>query len=283
MKFLGKFVFGLLVMLAGINVFLYSYVDMTGGYLLKYGNEAIEEGSDLFFRSIYGYYSEDYLIDEEITGDYEFRLWVFVGSNTTENHLRVQIENQDGLALPDNYFIRLTLPEDETVDIYFQDTKSELWHASSINLKALLANQDAYIDILDFQLIESKQVTTGEETETVETILYDYSGTLLLSKDNMDVILLTKTNSEAQMLALGYIKGIEHDFFKEFQYILWRNAGIFIVVVGLITYLLFFRKCGYNTHSVTNAKEPVIRENLNTRVIEDIKSVDETENNKQEK
>lgn len=283
MKFLGKFVFGLLVMLAGLNVFLYSYVDMTGGYLLKYGNEAIEEGSDLFFRSIYGYYSEDYLIDEEITGDYEFRLWVFVGSNTTENHLRVQIENQDGLALPDNYFIRLTLPEDEIVDIYFQDTKSELWHASSINLKALLADQDAYIDILDFQLIESEQVTTGEETETVETILYDYSGTLLLSKDNMDVILLTKTNSEAQMLALGYIKGIEHDFFKEFQYILWRNAGIFIVVVGLITYLLFFRKRGYNTHSVTNAKEPVIRENLNTRVIEDIKSVDETENNKQEK
>lgn len=281
MKFLGRFVFGLLVMLAGLNVFLYSYVDMTGGYLLKYGNEAIKEDSDLFFRSIYGYYSENYLIDEQITGDYNFRLWVFVGSNTTENHMRVQIENADGLILPDNYFIRLTLPEDETVDVYFQDTKSDLWHASSINLKALLADQEAYIDILDLQIIESKQVTTGDETETVETILFDYSGSLLLSKDNMDIILLTKTNTEAQMLALGYMKGIEHDFFKEFQYILWRNAGIFIVVVGLITYLLFFRKRGYKTHSVTDSKEPVIRENLNTKVIEEVKAVDERESDKQ--
>ncbi len=281
MKFLGRFVFGLLVMLAGLNVFLYSYVDMTGGYLLKYGNEAIKEDSDLFFRSIYGYYSENYLIDEQITGDYNFRLWVFVGSNTTENHMRVQIENADGLILPDNYFIRLTLPEDETVDVYFQDTKSDLWHASSINLKALLADQEAYIDILDLQIIESKQVTTGDETETVETILFDYSGSLLLSKDNMDIILLTKTNTEAQMLALGYMKGIEHDFFKEFQYILWRNAGIFIVVVGLITYLLFFRKRGYKTHSVINSKEPVIRENLNTKVIEEVKAVDERESDKQ--
>lgn len=283
MKFLGRFVFGLLVMLAGLNVFLYSYVDMTGGYLVKYGNEAIEEGSDLFFRSIYGYYSEDYLIDEDITGDYDFRLWVFVGSNSTENHLRVQIEQPNGLDLPDNYFIRLILPDDEKVDIYFQDTKSDLWHASSINLLALLSGQEAYIDILDLQIIESEQVTTGEETQTVETILFDYSGTLLLSKDNMDILLLSKTNTEDQMLALGYIKGIEHDFFKEFQYILWRNVGIFVVIVSIITYLLFFRKRKYTPRSVTTSKEVITRNNLNTRVIEEVKMVEDKENNDQEK
>ncbi len=278
MKFLGKFVYGLLVMIIGLNVFLFSYVDMTSGYLLKYGNEAIEEGSDLFFRSIYSYYADDYLIDETIDGEYDFRLWAFVGANTTENHLRIQIQNVEGLTLPEKYFIRLTLTGDETVDVYFQDTKSDLWHASSINLKKLLADQEDYLDIIDFQMIESEEVMVDDETETVETILYDFPGTLLLSKDDMDVLKLTETNTDAQMLALGYIKGIEHDFFKEYQYILWRNVAIFLALVGLITYLLFFRKRRYTTHSVIDSKEPIIRENLNVKAIEEIEALDNKEN-----
>lgn len=270
-------------MVAGLNVFLFSYVDMTASYLLKYGNQAIEQESDTFFRSIYGYYTDDYLIDEQIDGDYDFRLWAFVGSNTSENHIRIQIQNKDGLTLTENYFIRLFFENDVKVDVYFQDTQSKYWHASSLNLKALLADQENYEDILDLQLIESEMVTVGNETEAVETILYDFDGSLLLSKDDMDVLALAEENSEAQMLALGYIKGTVHDFFKEYQYILWRNVSIFIVIVGLLTYLLFFRKKRYTTHSVINSKEPVIRENLNIKAIEEIKAVDEVENKDTEK
>lgn len=283
MKFLGRFIFGLLVMVAGLNVFLFSYVDMTASYLLKYGNQAIEQESDTFFRSIYGYYTQDYLIDEEIDAEYDFRLWAFVGSNTTENHIRIQIQNKAGLTLPENYFIRLFFENDVKVDVYFQDTQSKYWHASSLNLKALLADQENYVDILDLQLIESELVTVGNETETVETILYDFDGTVLLSKDDMDVLTLAEENTEAQMLALGYVKGTVHDFFKEYQYILWRNVAIFVVIVGLLTYLLFFRKKRYTTHSVINSKEPVIRENLNIKAIEEIKAVDEVENKDTEK
>lgn len=283
MKFLGRFIFGLLVMVAGLNVFLFSYVDMTASYLLKYGNQAIEAESDTFFKSIYGYYDNNYLIDEDIDGDYDFRLWAFVGSNTTENHIRIQIENKAGLELPENYFIRLTLTGDETVDVLFQDTQSKYWHASSLNLKALLAEQESYIDIIDLQLIKTEEVTTNDETETVETILYDYPDTLLLAAADMDILALTENNTEAQMLALGYTKGTVHDFFKEFQFILWRNIAIFIVIVGLLTYLLFFRKRRYTTHSVINSKEPVVRENLNIKAIEEIQAVDEQENNASEK
>jgi len=277
MKFLGRFVFGLLVMLAGLNVFLLSYVDMTAGYLLKYGNQAVEEDSDLFFRSIYTYYENDYLIDETIVGDYDLRMIVFVGSNTAENHMRVQIQNKAGLVLPDNHFIRLIFADDEKVDVYFQDTKSDTWHASSINLKALLKDQTDYVDIIDLKWIMTEDVTVDNQTEVVETVLYDFDGALLLAKEDMDIIKLTETNTEAQMLALGYVRGTVHDFFGEFQYILWRNVAIFLVVVGLISYLLFFRKRGYTTHSVINSKEPVIRENLNTRVIEEVKAIDESE------
>jgi hypothetical protein len=283
MKFLGRFIFGLLVMVAGLNVFLFSYVDMTASYLLKYGNQAIEAESDTFFKSIYGYYDNDYLIDEDIVGDYNFRLWAFVGSNTTENHIRIQIKNKDGLTLPENYFIRLTLEGDETIDILFQDTQSKYWHASSLNLKAFLAEQSEYLDIVDLQIIESEEVTVDNDTETVETILYDFPGALLLASEDMDILALAEDNTEAQMLALGYTKGTVHDFFKEYQYILWRNVTIFIVIVGLLTYLLFFRKRRYTTHSVINSKEPVIRENLNTKAIEEIKSVDSDENNNPEK
>lgn len=279
MKFIGRFVFGLLVVLAGMNIFLFSYVDMTMSYLLKYGNLAVEEDrSDAFFNSTYVYYSENLLINETITGDYDFRLVAFTGSNSSENQLQVRIENKNGLEMPKDYTIRLFLEGDEKKDIPFYDTASKLWKASYIDMKSILKDQKEYKDILDLQIIEFKSVKTDGETEKVETILYDYEGTLLIDNEDMDIIGLSNENTPDMMRLLGYRKGTVHDFFKEFQGILWRNMIIFMIIVGFITWLVFFRKRKPKAQGFVPVNNTPIKENLNVRAIEEVKAVDNDEN-----
>lgn len=276
MKLLGRFVFGLLVLLAGMNVFLYSYVDMTMSYLLKYGNLAVKEDrSDAFFSSTYLYYSEDMLIDTQIEGDYDFRLVVYTGSNSRENQLQVRIENKEGLTLPQNYVIRLFLEDDQKNDIIFYDVSSKLWKASYIDMKSILKDQADYLSILDLQIIKIETEIVDDEPTKVETILYDYDGLILVDKADMDIIALSKVNSPDMMRNLGYRQGVDHDFFGEYQFILWRNMAVFMVIVGAITYLLFFRKRKAKNHSYVPTAQTPVKGNLNMKQIEKVKAVDE--------
>lgn len=286
MKFIGRFVFGLLVVLAGMNIFMFSYVDMTMSYLQKYGNLAVEENrSDAFFNSTYIYYQENLLIDETITGDYDFRVVAFVGSNSQENQLQVRIENKDGLEMPKDYTIRLFLEGDAELeipfyeqDIPFYDTASKLWKASYIDMKAILKDQKDYRDIIDLQIIKFEKVTVDGETETLETILYDFDGTVLVESEDMDIIGLSEVNTVDMMRLKGYRRGSVHDFFQEFQMILWRNMIIFMVIVGFITYLLFFRKRKSKAQGFIPVSNQPTKENLNVKAIEEVKAVDEDQN-----
>lgn len=288
MKLLGRLFFGFLVAYIGLNVYALSNFDMQTAYVKKYGDEAVMASNQTFFKSLYDYYLDDNLVEvsdtyqetvlNESTNEsevitYSYNLYMFYGIAGGRNFVRVQMDSMSGYDYSRGIEVTFYLDGGNAYTLSLYDiSKSFLFGAA--DLKKLYSpdgESEFYYNILDVKVFALGQDSDGLLTRVK---LYDFDGDMFLAKEDMQLAeaLNTPLDPEAEDKtyptpeSLGLLKGTTHNYFSEFQWTLWKNMGMYLVIVGFLTYLLFFRKKNKYGSSVSPVR---FKENLNSKVIEE--------------
>ena len=192
MKFLGRVLYGFVILIIGLNVFTqtrnYAYTKSIG----LNGETAVNEGNYDYFRGLRGYYLSDDVISEIITlEEISFNLHAFLQSNGDFNVLTVVVDDLEGL-------------DTEMLNIKITDTGGNFeqqlvkinegnWFIQYVFLENLYANQpDLRDDILDVSIWH----VPNPNEETIVP-LYDYDetqGPLLTAKESNLAAIITGLN-----------------------------------------------------------------------------------------
>lgn len=182
MKFLGRVLYGFVILIIGLNVFTqsrnYAYTKSIG----LNGEKAVNEGNYDYFRGLRGYYLIDDVINETVTEqEISFNLHAFLQSNGDFNVLTVVVDDLEGI---DTQMLRIKITgtggnfEQQLVKI-----SDGNWFIQYVFLENLYANQpDLRDDILDLSIWH---VPNPNEDTIVS--LYDYDetqGPLLTAKES---------------------------------------------------------------------------------------------------
>jgi len=288
LKLLGRLFFGFLVAYIGLNVYALSNFDMQTAYVKKYGNEAVEASDQTFFKSLYDYYVDENLVEvsdayqETILNDdntsevvtYSYHMYMFYGIAGGRNFIRIQMDNMSGYDYSKGIEVTFYLEGGNAFTLALYDI-SDAFLFGAIDLKKLYSpdgETQFYYSILDVKVFALGQDDNGLATKVK---LYDFDGDEFLNKADMQLAeaLLTPIDPEADETvlptpeSLGLTKGISHNYFNEFQWTLWKNMAMYVVIVAFLTYLLFFRK--KKTYGTSGGSSNRFKQNLNSKVIEE--------------
>lgn len=284
MKLIGRIFFGFLVAYIGLNVYALSTFDMQTSYIKKYGEIAVEANDQVFFKSLYDYYIDDNLIEAQLEDsvlEQSFDFYIFQGLAGGRNFLRVQASNVSGYDITNGIvieFITEALEKNEAqVDVLVEKTFSlslyqisENFMFGAADLKELREGQQDYFDLVGIKIYA---LGVKDNDSDGKVLVYEAVDTPILAASDMNLVeqLNTPLDPNANPLiypeyqSLGLTRGVTHPYFGEFQFILWRNMAIFLGVVGLLTYVLFFRK---KKKHAPKTNEIFLKENLNSKVID---------------
>lgn len=312
MKFIGRLVYGLLVLMIGYTVYGFSAIDMQSRHIVKYGDIAVGEGEYEYFQQISRYYYKDAHFSENITTPQgSFNLSFFVINYEKENYVMMLVDALEGYEEKHGlrYEFYFDNPTDDKADlvsysINVDNNLSKKWYLTTLDAVKLYETQEALIDIVDVKLYLVGEEPKDKETERVDTLLYDYDETAgsFLDKDYLDLY-GKRVDTEGKALttealnAIGIYESKGHSY-VEFQGLLWRNLGVYVVLVIIITYLLFFRnrdrfgnkkpfkfgpsrvvqpKASKAKSNVVVEKQPVVKENFNSKSLSEPVKEDNTE------
>ena len=172
MKFLGRVLFGFVILIIGLNVFTqsrnYAYTKSVG----LNGDAAVNEGNYDYFRGLRGYYLIDDVINETINlEEISFNLHAFLQSNGDFNVMTVVVDHLEGI---DTQMLNIKVTgtggnfEQQLVKL-----SEGNWFIQYIFLENLYVDQpDLRDDILDVSIW---YVDTQDEETIVP--LYDYDET----------------------------------------------------------------------------------------------------------
>jgi hypothetical protein len=254
LKFLGRLFFGLAVLMIGYTVYGFSAIDMQSKHIVKYGDIAVEKGEYDYFQKISKYYYQDALFSENITtATGSFNLNMFVMSSGDYNSVVILIDHLTGYSEQDGLLLKVSLEnlvetkdELEVVELFIDNTLSKKWYITTLDPSKIYENQKEVQDILDIELFLIGEKPEKDQ-ERIDMLLYDFDQTsgVFASKEYLDLNgVLYNDNDEklssAELLDLGILESKGHSF-AEFQGILWRNMGVYVVLVIIIAYLMFFR------------------------------------------
>nr|WP_320666264.1 hypothetical protein [Paracholeplasma sp.] len=254
LKFLGRLFFGLAVLMIGYTVYGFSAIDMQSKHIVKYGDLAVEKGEYEYFQQISKYYYQDALLSEKVTtATGSFNLNMFVMSSGDYNSIVILIDHLTGYSEQDGLLLKVSLEnlvetkdELEVVELFMDNTLSKKWYITTLDPNKIYEGQENFQDILDVELyLIGEKPEKGEER--IDTLLYDFDQTsgVFASKEYLDLNGVVfndddKALSSAELLDLGILESDGHSY-AEFQGILWRNMGVYVVLVIIIAYLMFFR------------------------------------------
>ncbi|MDY0210939.1 MAG: hypothetical protein RBQ91_06010 [Acholeplasma sp.] len=287
MKLVGRVFYGLLVAMLAFNIYGLSLFQMEYEAVDKYGSLAIEENDPSFFRNMFDYYEQEDLLHVLETKDSEsdiaFQLYLFKGVSNKMDFVRVQLDSLEGFDYDKGFEISVLL-EGQTEWKNYKFVAHDKFYYLNLALNNLLNEKEpsGFIDWIDFKInaIYTDEVD-GKKVE-LEKLIYDFDQPMVLTKAQMDVAdkLYTPIDPEAEtpeyptLESLLLVKSVKRNFFNEFSYILWRNMAIYAVGVVMLTYFVFFRK---KLSMSKKIKNPVVfKENINIKVIDSVKEVDET-------
>lgn len=254
LKFLGRLFFGLAVLMIGYTVYGFSAIDMQSKHIVKYGDLAVEKGEYEYFQQISKYYYQDALLSEKVTtATGSFNLNMFVMSSGDYNSVVILVDHLTGYSEQDGLLLKVSLEnlvetkdELEVVELFIDNTLSKKWYITTLDPSKIYENQKEVQDILDIELFLIGEKPEKDQ-ERIDTLLYDFDQTsgVFASKEYLDLNgVLYNDNDEklssAELLDLGILESKGHSF-AEFQGILWRNMGVYVVLVIIIAYLMFFR------------------------------------------
>ena len=269
----------------GLNVYGMSLFDMQRGYIRKYGNIAAEAQDETFFKSTYDFYDDVNLLDVSVVPTDEselgFNLQIFQAVAGKRNFLRIQMDHIVGYKRNVALMANIYLEGGRMKQIEIYTIKStDLFSFGAVDLKTLYkpdGESEFYYDIVDVKIFAYGKLDDGTETK-VE--LYDFDGDMFLSKVDMQLAeeLATPLDPNAEVKtyptpeSLGLTKGVQHNYFAEYQWMMWRNMSIYVFIMAIIAYLIFFKKKKTNVSFKQGPSQFV--ENLNIKTIEEVKAID---------
>lgn len=288
LKLLGRLFFGFLVAYIGLNVYALSNFDMQTAYVKKYGNEAVENADQTFFKSLYDYYLDENLVEvsdtyqETVLNDenesevvtYSYNLYMFYGIAGGRNFIRVQMDDLSGYDYSKGIEVTFYVEGGNAFTLGLYDI-SDSFMFGAVDLKKLYSpdgETEFYYNILDVKVYALGVDDNGLNTKVK---LYDFEGDVFLDKADMQLAEALTTpldpNADDKVYptpeSLGLTKGVAHNYFNEFQWTLWKNMAMYVVIIAFLTYLLFFRK--KKSYGTTKGSPVRFKENLNSKVIEE--------------
>lgn len=286
MKLIGRIFYGLLVALLGFNIYGLSLYQMEVEAVTKYGNKAVLEEDNTFFKNMFDFYTEDYVLEhKEVkseTNPVGYSVYVFQGIANETDYVRFQIQAMEGFKYDKGLELSLVV-EGQTDPIKYKLIEYDTFAYVNLQLNSIVSTEEkAFKDLIDFQVIASYSEKVDNKTETKSAVIYDFDGVLLLDKENMNLSteLVTPVDPDAETPvyptpeSLGLVEAVRINHFKEFSKILWRNMLFFLFAVVFVTYLVFFRK---KKPYVRRPQKPevIINNNINARTITSVSETDE--------
>ncbi len=290
MKLIGRIFYGLLVALLGFNIYGLSLYQMEVEAVTKYGNKAVLEEDNTFFKNMFDFYTEDYVLEhKEVkseTNPVGYSVYVFQGIANETDYVRFQIQAMEGFKYDKGLELSLVV-EGQTDPIKYKLIEYDTFAYVNLQLNSIVSTEEkAFKDLIDFQVIASYSEKVDDKTETKSSVIYDFDGVLLLDKENMNLSneLVTPVDPAAETPvyptpeSLGLVEAVRINHFKEFSKILWRNMLFFLFAVVFVTYLVFFRK---KKPYVRRPQKPevIINNNINARTITSVSETDEIDEN----
>ena len=260
MKFLGRLIYGLAVLMIGYTVYGFSAIDMQAKHVVKYGDEAIEAGEYEYFQKISEFYYGDAFEQKKITTSVgSFNLGFYVVNYQEQNVVMVIIDHLEGYVEKNRLRLEVTVKnlvdaekEESTLELLIDNNLSKNWYLTTVDTKKVYEGQLEIQDIVDLKIYligEEPKKATGEEVqeERVDLLMYDHDETtgVFMTADYMNLY-AKRTDADGKTLDAVTLEGLgiyasKGHSYAEFQSILWRNIIIYIIIVVAITYLLFFR------------------------------------------